>query len=85
MLLTFGGDHVTRKKNFFCVHPPTRITTTRTRIVMGMVGCMSYLVHFKHCPSNSCSSCDMGGDYVIDLVSDYAPCALRMMLSTKLI
>jgi hypothetical protein len=27
------------------------------------------LVHFKLCPSSSCSSCEGGGDYVIDLVS----------------
>jgi hypothetical protein len=28
------------------------------------------LVHFKLCPSSSCSSgCSKGGDYVIDLVS----------------
>jgi hypothetical protein len=43
------------------------------------------LVHFKLCPSNCCSSCDKGGDYVIDLVSDYTPYGLRMMLFTNLI
>ncbi len=32
MLLTFGGDHATRKKSFFCVHPPTS----------GRKGCWKY-------------------------------------------
>lgn len=43
------------------------------------------LVHFKLCPLNSCSSCDKGGDYVIDLVSDYPPNSSRKMLITDLI
>ncbi|KAL3796418.1 hypothetical protein HJC23_004215 [Cyclotella cryptica] len=40
------------------------------------------LVHFKLCLSNSCSSCDKGGDYVIDL-NEFVEAVVESKLSAQ--